>query len=391
MTTEHHSAESLQKKHLVNFDTPKPIDNLHYYDFGSKKWIPCKIFEYLPYNLAMYEFKNKLIVTSTDSYRLSVDPTNVTIDFEAEAKWRNEIVLKGAELDVYDVKQKKWKKGLVRWTKADIVEGIILIGPRLYDESCPQGYYYKESSNLAKSCTYTDPISQDVLDKEIEAKKMCDENNQKCETWKRQFKVLAVNGLKRCSFYDIRPFYQQLTKYPDAITLDIVQALINEKIDETQDLAILWMFMRKDKKYQICFKHFEEPITNYKYHTLKFIGDAVANIQIYNATYAKYYPSGDFSEWLQSIDLVKREGHFTLPEVTYNNPLFKSIFGAHIIETDGNRIEYDQIYLDPDESQIFHGFENSTAVTWMGDKISVCNHSQMPNLCCDVQKIIELK
>ena len=121
--------------------------------------------DFLPYGLCCFRLvwgtEEKCVITCINSYRLAKEiPEDTDHDFILEEKkWRDEIVQSGAEFDWYLEKNEEWVKGKVCWTKADIIPGVVVIGPR----KCPNmnlwGYYYKESSRFAKSCTYTKIIT----------------------------------------------------------------------------------------------------------------------------------------------------------------------------------------------------------------------------------------
>ena len=107
-------------------------------------------------------------MTCHDSYRLTTDPDNEPDPEEMweEKSWRDEIVKEGAELDYLFnddetayrplglLNDEKGYRAKVSWTKADIIPGVLVGGPR----RCPNvngfGYVYKESRHFGESGTF---------------------------------------------------------------------------------------------------------------------------------------------------------------------------------------------------------------------------------------------
>ena len=177
--TEYYNSETVNSRHLVAFSKPTN-ENKYYYVFEIQQWIKCTPLDNLPYGLCFYKLENRpeteLLVTSRDSYRLS-DHIPEHTDHEKmlkEKQWRDSIVGKGQEFD-FLTSGGTWKKGVVNWTKRDIIPGVIQIGPRSSigaipvnisssDGSGVDGYYYKESSRLGQSSAHTPFITQEQLD-----------------------------------------------------------------------------------------------------------------------------------------------------------------------------------------------------------------------------------
>ena len=139
---------------------------------------------------------------------------------------------KGAEFDWFDETSDSWIKGKVCWTKADIVPGVMVIGPREHPNINSFGYFYKESRRFAKSCTYTEVMTQEELQQEekdrLEIIKKIDEEKKiinelsikiglKCC---KKYLKFAYNctGFGKMSYIDPIEYYKTLTKNPEEIT-----------------------------------------------------------------------------------------------------------------------------------------------------------------------------
>jgi hypothetical protein len=409
MTT-FYNPDDINSRHAVYFPEPKHIDNLHYYD-SEKKWRKCEILTRLPYDLATYRFSDstdgKVFVTCTDSYRLSTDPQSENIDLDYEESWRNQICQKDCELDFNN--KGNWVKAQVCWPKSDIVPGVVLIGPRKYSNINCFGYIYKESKTLGKSGSHTRVITQEELNKEIEQEEKHKSENQKIKTKLEELKKNTSKyvpekfskwreplGGGDCSFYDIRKFYSYLRKERREIIPSLIDKsdLKNGSDPETfspTDLALLWLVKYKD--CDVCFVgKTQKSDKNYDYDFLSTKGDAVFDLRIKNATYAKYCPNGQKSELLQPIDMKKDGSDFILEGISLDNPLFNSCAGAsHTFETDGDLIEYKEIYINLEPRSIMIAL-SSYAVSWLTTgKVIFCGHMWMPSLIIDEKELVEVK
>jgi len=423
MTTVRYNASQVNSRHLVAFTNNFPDEQLYYFDFESEKWIKCYPINKLPYNLCSFRLENdtneNCVVTSLDSYRLTYDLTDVPYNEEMreESEWRDEIVNKGAELDF--IKGDKVYKAKVCWTKSDIIPGVMLIGPR----TCPNlnsfGYYYKESKNLAKSCTYTDVISEEQLKKEqinkinyeIKRKEQMEEIKNIKRTLDyfcpKQYLNYANKGGGLCGkvgFYNLLPFYQTLKIYPEPITLELVKKLAikngttlnideNKKYTSEQIVLLGTLSLLKDGYdggYGEVTKETEEINGGRTFKKCVYLNgcEAFFDIKIYNATYA-HLSFGD-----KSIELEEQEGIFTLTDINLANPLFCSVGASGFrIFTDGDKASYKCLILDSDPRRILYGFDNSYAVSYLHSKNTVLLVGNMwqPSIICTTDELVKLK
>lgn len=428
MTTEKYNAVNINSKHSVAFKNKFSNDQLYYFDFSVKKWIKCYPINTLPYNLCSFRLENstdeQCVVTSLDSYRLISnlnDAPNNEEMFE-ESVWREEIVKKDAELDF--IKDDGIYKGKVCWTKSDIIPGVILIGPRSFPNLNSFGYYYKESKKLAKSCTYTDIISEEELNKEKNTQEYYEmkfkEEKETIQNMKKnldyycpkEYLHLANQSSGICGkvgFYDLLAYYQRLKIYSEPITFELVNKLHSknndfvtdhelaesQKLTNVQNVLMAVVLLSKenfDGAYGEEIKDTEE----IKYHNTQtsekcvYLNgcEAFFDIKIYNATYAKL-SFGD-----KVIELDKVDDVFTLSDINIDNPLFCPICacGFYII-TDGDKSSYKFLIFDSGPRHILYGFDNCYQVSWLFSKNTVllAGNAVQPSIICSINDLVKIK
>jgi hypothetical protein len=406
--TEYYDRQTVNDKHLVSFNIPEQ-KKLYYYEFDKKDWIECYPLDNLPYNLCSFRLelkkekkcviwktKEKCVVTCKDSYRLSETYQEHT-DHKfmlAEKKWRDDIVISGAEFDWYLEKTNEWVKGKVCWTKADIIPGVIVIGPR----NCPNingwGYIYKESKRFAKSCTYTKVFTQEELDEEEKQKQDAVQsiNNKEkiVNEWKEKigmkcpekYKHLAYrcHGSGKFGIVDTLPYYQSLKRYPLEVTKERIAETLpiedRQKFLEKEypTLGLIGLVSKLTDGYSVCFNSNKKVPQHDKYLNKKYVilseSDGFFNIQIHCATFAYLYccDSSDDNEFNRKIELEKvnidGKDIFTFTDITYDNPLTPSLSGSKLtIYTDGNLVTYMNIWIDIKERIIIDSFGNSYAIS----------------------------
>lgn len=168
-----YDADEINSRHLVLFANPDKNQDTWYWDFESSSWIRSVPVNNLPYGLCSYHLdvdqENLCVVTCTDSYRLIHDLSNAknAEQMEQERAWREELKTVGTELDFYMGKSDTYVKAQVSRKKADIVPEVLVISPR---KNFGQmfGYFFWESSRLAKSCTHTKQFTPEELAEELD-------------------------------------------------------------------------------------------------------------------------------------------------------------------------------------------------------------------------------
>lgn len=423
MTTRY-SLNELRNKHLVFFKKPSNIQSLSYYDFTTKTWRLCEIIEQLPYGLFVYKFldeygtkngkdgennaeenndelnmKNK-IITCNDSYRimntneLSEYDLAILDDYmEKEKNWRD-LLVKGSELDLYFEKSNIWIKAHIKYDTFDIISSVFNIMPRK-NNFVSLGFYYKDSNKLAESCTYTDEISEEELQKELEKERLFDEdskrNDEKLNNIKKQLKKIIIPPV---AFYDYIPYYLSLNivdyiSYDKLILLndDFKNVMTLETWDKEKNVRKAYYYMLYDSNidgviYPASNKCAYDKYTNNAYFKLIGNGDAIYNIKIHgimkndiiNAR-LEYADCYDFNNSEQNFDNIAQEISnvsraeistsieaiwnndiqcYTFPDFSKSNPLLQPrddlaiyviLAGSKIIESENIKISYDAIIL----------------------------------------------
>lgn len=436
--TEYYDREEVNSKHLVLFSKPKEVDGLHYYDFDTQSWIRCYPQDNLPYGLCSYRLEekteNESVITCHDSYRLSdgfPEYTNHEAMLE-EKKWRDEMyeVGKGYEFD-WQLEDGEWVKGGICWTKADIIPGVCVIGPR----DCPNlngwGYHYKESKRYAKASTYTHIITQEELDEEQrqkdEARERYLKRQQRIADWKQKLPRLCPKEYVRCAnsggglcgpiaFYDILPYYLSLKRDPNETTLESILSRmdpedavkIRESLkDNPTMIGLLGLVSQnslkvkpKDEKYEVIFDSGECVPEISKY--LKIEGkenvksfeltdmEGFFDIRVHNATYCylkwKHNNREDYM-----INMVQKDNYLTFEDITYDNPLFSSVKGDRLtFFTDGDKVTYKRIWMDNEPRSIFYGMENSYAISYFPSqkRVLMLGHVWQPSLGCSIDDLV---
>lgn len=164
---------------IDHVDRDAESNEFYLYDFDQLKYRACQKVDYLPYDLIKIQFIDDATnaITCCDSYRLAQDQNDfLEVDeLNEQYQWRKQIVLKGVELD-FDYNN-DWIKVEVLCIKSDVVSGILLLAHRKTRYAL--GYYYYESSRLAKSSTYTHKMTDAEIKEEEEMEKIAAENYQK--------------------------------------------------------------------------------------------------------------------------------------------------------------------------------------------------------------------
>lgn len=113
--------------------------------------------------------------------------------------------------------------------------------------------------------------------------------------------------------------------------------------------------------------------------------DAISDIKIYSATYAKLKCNDKF------IEMDKIGDIFTFSDITIKNPLFISHSGfTPIICTDGTLVTYNGIYMNQSSIRIIYGFEKPCAQSWFDSKniVLLTGHMWYPSMICKISDIV---
>lgn len=368
-------------QNLVCFNNDFDKNNLYYFDFNDNTWLQCKPIGKLPYNLCKYKFENSdsTFITCNDSYRLTNNLDNILSNNEMykEKEWRDNIVKNNEEIDLYS--DGEWHKMIVAWIKADIIPDVLHLKKRR-NKSNLCGYFYKESKNLAKSCTHTPAITEEELQKEKEidekAIKYREEKHKKFDEIEKSLIMYKIkeeyyprysSTIKDFFFYDTLPYYQTLklnndkklipkeefkgpVKYEDYLTYD----------NPTKCMALLAFHLNK-KTADIVSIEDEYDIKN-SCIALKKNYDAFCNIKIYNATYAKL-KSDNVNIDFDIIDSSDDNKIFGFKDINEANPIFNSVLTDNLfIETDGDKVKFDGILMDPISRLIIKCCQNFTVI-----------------------------
>jgi len=355
-------------EHLVSFKKEANNNNLFYFNFSDNTWTQCKPVGQLPYNLCKYQVENSddTFITCTDSYRLTDNLDDVLSNDEMykEKEWRDNVVKGREEIDLFS--KDEWHKMIVAWVKADIIPGVLHLRKRR-NESDMCGYYYKESKNLAKSCTQTPAITEEQLQKEKEqderTTKYIQEKNDKIDKIEKSLKLFKIKdechsfyapSIKDFFFYDTLPYYQSLKLNNDKKLLSKEDFHPDARVNYEDYLSYdnrrkcLGKLVFHTNRETADMVSIEDEYTNIKkcYQPLKTDYDAYCNIKIYNATYANLecgYQKID----CDIIDSIDDKNIFGFKDITETNPIFNSTLANTIaIETDGDKITFDGILMD---------------------------------------------
>lgn len=438
--TEYYNNDEINGRHLVLFSPPEKKD-YWYYVFELKKHVKCTPLNYLPYGLCSFKLdmetpENKVVITCNSSYRLKdYEPKEITDTQKMdkrykrmwkEKEWRDSIVKDGAEMDYFDNKKECWIKAKVCWVKADIIPGVMLIGPR----ECPGmsiGYFFKESTALEKSCTHTEPIPQEKLDEEVrqklETKARIKRQKMQAREWMEKIGMKNVKQYNSSStkFVDTIQCYNSLNKYNTPITLKHLLEITEDEeqrekyinvdnYDNRQGSIEGFGFVAFEtlKNYQVVYNIHKREIRDIVSQYVKDIdsgrtfhksfglrgADAYSDIKVYNATYA-YLISGGIcneKEYNTRVDFSRVDMYFTLPDITYENPLFSSCSGASLeIYTDGTDIEYRYIFLDANTRTLFGDFGNGFAISHFPslNRMLFTGHVWLPSFGCEYGDLID--
>ncbi len=345
-------------------------NNLYYFNFKYDKWEKCYKIKSYPYNLNEYKFENsnETFITCDDSYRLTENLEDVLSNEEIyiEKEWRDKVVKAQEEVDLFN--KGEWYKMIVAWVKADVIPGVLHLKKRR-DDCGMCGYFYKESKRLAKSQTKTPIISIEQLQEEKEhdekIMKLIQERRDKYKEIEKTLKLYKIKeefhkiyapSIKDVFFYDTLPYYQSLKLNNNKKLISKEDWSPKATMTYEEYLALsncekgFLKLVYEPSKEGNNMVSVEDEYTDIKncYAPLRKDYDAFYNIQIYNATYAKLkcdYKEIDCDVIDYSIDDKKIFGFFDISE---KNPIFNSTLANTIyIDTDGDKITFDGILMDP--------------------------------------------
>lgn len=346
--------------HLVNTSNIKDNrNNLFYFDFEGEKWIKCSSVHSYPYNLFKYDLDgtDKSIITCSDSYRLieNLDNPPSIDEMYKEKEWREELVSPGVEVDMQ--LKGEWHKMRVAWTKSDIIKDVLHLQARDNPNKNNQlsGYYYKESTRLAKSSTHTRVIPQEELDKEKQEEeefKIWKETQEKILTdLVKPLKVYNIKDTKHC-FLDFFSYYK---------TLKIIHTtnLLDKKLFKTEEqyqeyvasskykrtiVDLSWYMGLSEEKYDGLSTIDEVEVKNGKFDLRDY--DGFYNFKIHNATHAKLvsYDVEIEADVLEEFPDGKKT--FGFKDITEDFPLFSGNLSYTNIVTDGDKISFNGLVLN---------------------------------------------
>ena len=368
---------TVDSRHLVAFSPPEQEEKLFYYDFDLKRWRPCQIQSHLPYDLSTYrllDHENEVVVTCSDSYRLSAQNTEEELQrLEGERKWRRDIIQKGAELDFCSLEG--WIKGWVVWTKSDIVPGVLCLCHRKTRRLI--GYYFHESKKLAKSSTHTHKFTEEELQNEKREEEAAEVRFQEREKTLKDFKSkiprYSVKGYT-IQFYNVLEYYKTLKRYPKEVTVASIQEYMKKnnpsaswdpKFEKDPLYRCFGAFVSYAQDFDVVFTSVKETLDK-ETSTHEFgKGDAYFGIEIHNATYAKLRIGRSDPVPVFELD-QSSNGNFTFADFTYENPLFPGTSGDRFYwETDGDRITYKIITIQNGPRSMMADLENKHALSRM--------------------------
>lgn len=439
--TEYYDRKTVNNRHSIRFPQPQD-DGYHYYDFDTQTWFRCYPQDRLPYGLCSFRLEGKdesqSVVTCLDSYRLSKNIPKHTDHDEmlAEKEWRDDMYNTGKAYEFdWQLNDGTWVKGGIAWTKADIVPGVCMIGPRDHPNVNGWGYYYKESRRYAKACTHTPVIIQEELDeekkKQEEAQERIKTRKRKVAEWKKKLRRLSPKEFVHLAnqgsgfsgsigFYDLLPYYLSLKRDPNETTVESILVrmspedteMTRKSLKEIPTLTGLFEFVDqnsvkvkpKEEKYEVVFDAGEttpKETNHYAVRDQKGVksfelneSDGFFDIRVYNATYCYLWISHNnyedrkiemvpvkkldselktvFSDDLCQEVLSYEGDYLTLEDITYDNPLFPSVMGAQLrFFTDGDRVTYKNIWIAYEPRTLFTSFENMCAISHFPSKNTV--------------------
>jgi hypothetical protein len=408
MTTTYDRKE-INSTHLVAFSKPKPVINLHYYIPETKEWRRCKVLDNLPYSLVTLCLdnevegdNNKVFVTTLDSYRISTKPEDENFDYEYEKSWRDSLT-RDSEVDIKI--NGTWTKGQVCWMKSDIIEGVCNIGNRTWEKNvkvtCNSHYIYKDSRLLAKSCTYTEPVSEKQLEEEEEKRqekedieRISEELEKRSTKYKHRFSTFKWS--------DTLTFYQGLNKRNEEVKVEDIRQYLRKGYEESKlvpsTICLIWLKMSQD---DVCFTNVRQDTSNgNNEHKLSNDADGIFDIKVFGATYARYkIPTSEHIKAEEfhtdtHIDLVNEGDCHVLKDATYESPIFKGNSIYQYIETDGIEISYNELYIDEYVRDIKFKTEcksNPASISWVGNNVIAKCHNFGPTFFFKKEDIIKLK
>lgn len=432
--TERYDRNIVNSRHAVAFSKPTVKENLHYFDFDNELWRRVEPLDNLPYNLCSYRFldepEEKCVVTCHDSYRLTTDPDSEPDAEEMweEKSWRDEIVKKEAEFDYIDNDGKGYR-AKVCWTKADIIPGVIVGGPR----QCPNlngfGYVYKESRCFDQSGSFFELLTTEELEKERQEdevtnkqrKDLQDKIHQIKQTLSfysrkgyEQYEILGIGSLQ---FYDTLPYYQTLKKFPDPITFELLKDYLKDAELTDQELAFVGL-LTFAKNYDLCYYNTQQEVQKefsvpqgVIYTTKEALErakrdyepsvilkanccDVIFDIHVHGGTYARLH-CGDYdpdNQWGRDFDLIKVNETFTFPDVTINNPLSVATAGSILrVYTDGDRVTWNCGIYQPETLNIMASLCQAWRISYLQGRVLLNGNMWAPSMSFPVEDLIQVE
>lgn len=401
----------------------KLVDKYYYYDFDTKTYLQCSILHTLPYDLYAFHVDNlqdntECIVTCMDSYRLHKDSAP-EVDHDKmvfEKEWRDELVRIGAEVD-WKNKKCEWIKCEVGWVKEDIIPGVLAIGKHKIPNVNFFGYYYKESTKFAKSCTHTDIITDIELSNEkrldIEFKEKEDIKDKIVNLWKTKLGMKCPmkyvqyanksGSLGKMGFIDVLPFYQSLKKYPAEINENLIRK--NPRVDgdyviktlTNNSISLMTVGLVLTEHDVVYTSHISTPKlnkTSNSYITVLDKADGFFDIKVYYASYAYLTCKNNKDEYDCKVKLEIEDDYHILPDITYENPLFRGMYGSELrIDTDGTSVIFKSLLLNNTSLDIIYGFKNSYALSHFPSlgKIFMYGHAWQPSMLVPYTDLVEIQ
>ncbi len=424
--TDIYDRQTVNSRHLVAFSKPSVPEGkqLYYFDFGRSAWRKVVPLDNLPYNLCSYRFVDddqdndgKCVVTCHDSYRLTTDPDNEPSPdaLQAQRTWRDAIVKKDAEFEYLNVKNETVQRAKVCWTKADIIPGVVVCGPREFPNMNGFGYIYKESRRFAKTGTHLPLLTEEDLEKERNEEEEADRRReafqQRVESVKRTYMkrytlkvptkprhVANMYVRSHDGFCDTLPYFQTLRPYPHEITV----AWIENKMRERGETDYKWnpnisthhcimaSILLEDEPYDWCFATHTDHIESY--NALQG-ADCYFDVRVTGGTYCRLHcgDSDDEGNYGRDFDFVKDGDTWTLPDVTIANPLFAATAGSTLrIETDGDTLTYKKGFIQFDISRIFSRVQTGWSVSHLQGRILLNGHMWMPSMSFPESEMVEI-
>lgn len=343
------------------------IQHTRYYIFETKEWVICTSGTSLPYSLVEYTIPGgRKIIALPNSYRIMYQLSDTLIGTShelmcQEKKWRDSLII-GDEIDCQT--HKGWVKAEIINIKCDITPRVLDVVPRgsatknsiFVPMVSGFGYIHQDSRKFAKSCTHTPKITEQQLCQEKKIKQRIEQDRKKKEKWfndwgktHTKWKVFG----KTNEFYNPLEYYITLrknhTNWSDKAIIDLCihdrKQNINMSYLSTLTTVKRLIFPMTIKDCDVCFKTKSYTVKDESIVMLN--SDAICNIRVFEANKAVLLLRHSSIR----IELKKIKGVHTLPDITYDNPLFPMVGmdDPFEIETDGKYATMDHIFITVDK------------------------------------------